>query len=434
MAHARKAAPTSSKELSQLRLRLEELEETLKAIRAGQVDAVLVSGPKGDRIFTLQGSEHPYRVLVEAMNEGAATLSTQGIILFANPRLAEMLGCPLQRLLGSSLTRFTKNIQCPSFEKLLLQIEDGPQKVQASLRLSGRRYLPVYLSFSPLREEGLQGICLIVTDLSEQKAKEQQLAQTNQALLNEVAQRVRAEEALRRDEESLRQLSGRLLQLQDEERRRIARDLHDSTGQKVAGLALDIALLQQNAAQLSPQAQSALQSCANLAKEITTDLRTLSYLLHPPLLDEVGLRSAVQWYVDGFVRRSRIRVDLSLPPKLARMPEDVEIALFRILQESLSNVHRHSGSATASVRMIVEDHRVVLEIKDCGQPTLPDAIRTVSQAPELLGVGIRGMRERVRQLGGQLEIVHTPKGTTVKATLPLKTTPAARPTDALLAG
>ena len=118
MARVRRAAKSPSKELSRLRLRLEELEETLQAIRAGQVDAVLVSGPKGDRIFTLQGSEHPYRVLIEAMNEGAATLSTQGIILFANPRLAEMLGCPLQRLLGSSLTKFTKDIQSRSFEKL----------------------------------------------------------------------------------------------------------------------------------------------------------------------------------------------------------------------------------------------------------------------------------------------------------------------------
>src|SRR5437588_9259938 len=145
MARVRKAAQAPPGELRLLRLRLKELEETLQAIRAGRVDAVLVSGPKGDRIFTLQGSEHPYRVLVEAMNEGAATLSSQGIILFANPRLAEMLGCPLQRLLGSSLTKFTKNIQCQSFEKLLLRVENGPQKVQASLRLSGGRYLPVYL-------------------------------------------------------------------------------------------------------------------------------------------------------------------------------------------------------------------------------------------------------------------------------------------------
>jgi signal transduction histidine kinase len=288
------------------------------------------------------------------------------------------------------------------------------------LHITGGGSIPVYLSFSPLRENGFHGICLIVTDLSAQKERAQELAQTNEALREEVRQRERAERALRQEEESLRNLSARLLMLQDEERRRIARDLHESTGQKVAALCLDLTLASRQSSNVPAELRAALQQCSTLAEEITTDIRTLSYLLHPPLLDEVGLRSAARWYVDGFTARSKIEVALELPAKLPRMPQDVEIALFRILQESLTNVHRHSGSKSVQVRFSNTDDTVTLEVQDEGRPTAKQAERLRGKEPAILGVGIRGMRERVRQIGGKLEIQPGPHGTLIRAVLPLK--------------
>lgn len=407
-------------EIERLRTRLAEMEQTLQAIRGGEVDAVVVSRGHGKQIFTLQGAEHPYRVMVQAMNEGSATLTSEGVILFANPRLSEMLDVPEGKLVGMSLRDLVKQIECESLEELLNTVKTRPTKVECILHVASGGSVPVYLSFSPLRENGFHGICLIVTDLSNQKLRAQQLAQINEALRDEVRHRQRAEEALRQEEESLRNLSARLLMLQDEERRRIARDLHESTGQKVAALSLDLTLAGRQANGVSPEVRAALQQCSILAEEITADIRTLSYLLHPPLLDEVGLRSAARWYIDGFTRRSKIEVDLQLPSKLPRMHQDVEIALFRILQESLNNVHRHSGSKTAQVRLSTSADGVTLEIRDQGHPSTQQAQRLTGKEAAMLGVGIRGMRERVRQLGGKLEIHPGADGTVVKAVLPLK--------------
>lgn len=408
--------------IDRLRLRLAELEETLRAIRGGEVDALVVSEGDTSRVYTLQGAEHPYRVMVQAMNEGAATLTREGVLLFANPRMAEMLRLPQRRLIGASLWDFVKELECEDRDQLLAQVFDHPIQVECVLHVEGGRTLPVYLSFSSLHENGFDGICVIATDLTGQKKRAGELAEAVSALRNEVSQRLRAEEALRREEESLRQLSARLLTLQDEERRRVARDLHESTGQKVAALCLDLTLAIQLAGELPPGAREALQKSVALAEEITADIRTMAYLLHPPLLDEVGLRSAARWYVDGFVRRTRIQVELELPSKLPRLSGDLEIALFRILQEGLANVHRHSGSATATVRFRLGNHSIMLEIEDHGQPSQQHSQRLVSQDAQLMGVGIRGMRERVRRLGGTLEIKSSAKGTAVLASLPLKNT------------
>jgi PAS domain S-box-containing protein len=428
-----KTRQRAAEDINSLRRRLAELEETLRAIRGGEVDALVVSEGAANRVYTLQGAEHPYRVMVQAMNEGAATLTQEGVVLFANPRLAQMLHLPQERLIGASLWDFVQDLDRNHRDQLLRRVQKQAIQVECALHVAGGRSLPVYLSFSPLHEQGFRGICVIATDLTGQKKRAQELADANEALRNEVAQRQRAEEALRREENSLRQLSARLLTLQDEERRRIARDLHESTGQKVAALCLDLTLAMQLAVQLPPSAREALQQSVALAEEITADIRTMAYLLHPPLLDEVGLRSAARWYVDGFIRRSRIDVDLELPSKLPRLPAEVEIVLFRVLQEGLTNVHRHSGSPTASVRFLLRDQHIELQIEDHGEPTHRQSQRLLSQNVQLMGVGIRGMRERVRQLGGSLEIKSTRAGTTVLASLPIKDKNRLQPGQAYIA-
>ncbi|HEX5483473.1 MAG TPA: CHASE sensor domain-containing protein [Terriglobia bacterium] len=218
--------------------------------------------------------------------------------------------------------------------------------------------------------------------------------------------------------ESLRTLSGQLIRTQDDERRRIARELHDSSGQVLAALGLNLALMEMESSRLSPQAARALSDSLTLVQDMTKELRTISHLLHPPLLDETGLAPALRWYVEGFSQRSNIAVQLDLTPELGRLPRDVETAVFRIIQECLTNIHRHSGSPTARVRIVRAAEAVTVEIHDDGAGMAPGADGN-SSGPSRPGVGIQGMRERVRQLSGVLEIQSGKGGTTVQAVLPL---------------
>ncbi len=221
-------------------------------------------------------------------------------------------------------------------------------------------------------------------------------------------------------ENEVRQLSGRLLQLQDEERRRIARELHDSTGQKVAALTMELTVASEEAAALRPKARKALVECFTLAEQIAAEVRTLSYLLHPPLLDESGLASAIRWYADGLAQRSGLHVKLQVPPEFGRLPQERETTLFRIVQESLTNVLLHSRSKQASIRIVQDAQQVTLEVSDEGGGIAPGTLDQSHPGLTRLGVGIAGMRERVRQLQGRLEISSDRRGTLVKAILPLR--------------
>ena len=239
----------------------------------------------------------------------------------------------------------------------------------------------------------------------------------------------------KRAEEAVRQLSARRVQVQEEERRRVARELHDTLGQNLALLCIDLSLLQQQAApKLPAPAKGLLTESLALAEQCTRECRTSSYLLYPPTLDELGLASAMRDHVDSFARRSGLRVDLELPPKLVRLPRATELALFRVLQESLSNLRRHSGSPTASITLTQSADQIRLEVRDQGrgmrsarppaaQPPPSPAGSTDPPAPHP-GLGIPGMRERMRQLGGTLEIQSNDQGTTVRAIVPRKPEPA----------
>ncbi|MBI1790297.1 MAG: response regulator [Acidobacteria bacterium] len=234
----------------------------------------------------------------------------------------------------------------------------------------------------------------------------------------ELESRVRQRtEELENSVEALRRLSARLLQLQDEERRRIARELHDDTAQNLAAIQLTLSRLIATASGLNLAQHKALADALEYVGECAKSIRTLSYLLHPPLLEELGLLPALQTLVGGFSERTGIRVDLEAPEDFGRLPREVELALFRIVQEGLGNVHRHSGSPTARLRLALESNQVRLELEDAGRGMLPDIWSNRGGA--LLGVGIAGMRERARQLGGQLDISSGDHGTTVTVSLPL---------------
>jgi two-component system CheB/CheR fusion protein len=229
--------------------------------------------------------------------------------------------------------------------------------------------------------------------------------------------------ARRSSEDSLRQLSGYLMRVQDEERRRIARELHDSTGQKLIALKMNLEALriQPNAA---GETSGLLQQSVELVDETTQDIRTLAQLLHPPLLDEAGLISATRWLVDGFSQRAGIAIELVVPPEMGRLPENAEIALFRVIQESLNNVHRHAAAKKARIEIKRTPEAVTLEVSDDGKGLRPELGQGTKTVKPSFGVGILGMRERLSQLGGTLEISSKKKGTTVKAVLPSRQRPS----------
>ncbi len=225
--------------------------------------------------------------------------------------------------------------------------------------------------------------------------------------------------ARRKSERTLAQLSGRLLQLQDEERRRIARDLHDATGQHLGALRIHLSTVLPSAADLEPRARRAFEESIALTETCIREMRTLSYLLHPPLLDELGLESALRAYSEGYSERTGIRLDLSLPAQMPRLPQAVEIALFRIVQEGLSNIHRHSESETALIRLQRSRDSVELEIADHGRGLPPGTLEHGIASASRIGVGIAGMHERARQLGGRLTIASRETGTTLHVVLPV---------------
>jgi signal transduction histidine kinase len=173
-----------------------------------------------------------------------------------------------------------------------------------------------------------------------------------------------------------------------------------------------------------------IAECVDLAEQAIREVRTISYLLHPPMLEEMGLNTAIPWYVDGFAKRSGIQTTLEItPPDFGRLPRDVELAIFRVLQESLTNVHRHSGSPTAHARIAIGGGTVNLEVHDHGKGIPPGVLEMGPDSLGKLGVGLGGMTERMRQLGGSLELISTADGTTVRASVPYDASPLAGETS-----
>lgn len=252
------------------------------------------------------------------------------------------------------------------------------------------------------------------TNIDDQRQIHGALSQAGEELKKRVQERTAELEIAN---ENLRELSGRLQQLRDQERRQIARELHDSAGQLLAALSMNNATIQAQSHLLDPDAARAVADNAAIVEQISKEIRTLSHLLHPPLLDIAGLASAVRWYVDGFSERSKIKVDIEIPSEFPRLSSEMEIALFRLVQECLTNIHRHSGSETARVAVREEEDNLVVEIQDSGKGIPQD--KQLDLSLDRAGVGFRGMRERLRQFGGGLNIQSDSTGTRVTANIPL---------------
>ena len=341
-----------------------------------------------------RSSEERFRKVFAHAATGMALQSVEGVYLEVNQAFCEITGYEERELIGANYRSIThpedlaRNL---SGMQELLAGKIPSLVMEKRYRSKDRRIVWVRNSVSLVRDsEGTPlHMIVLVQDITDSKQAE----------------------------ESLRQLSGRLLQAQDEERRRLARELHDGTAQSIAALGMNLSGVRESLAGLDARAQSMLHDSMELADQCIRELRTFSYLLHPPMLDDRGLAPALAGYAEGFADRSGIAVKLELTPDLGRLPKEVELMLFRVVQESLTNIHRHSGSRTATIRLARYPQDVVLEVRDQGQ-----GIANVDRdgAPDVrIGVGIAGMRERVRQIGGRLQIRSRPGGTDVEVVVPL---------------
>jgi len=286
----------------------------------------------------------------------------------------------------------------------------------------------ISLTISPVRDASgkIIGASKIARDISQRKRTERELRESEEryrtladALDTQV--QFRTQELERRNSE-LRDLSGRLLESQDVERRHIARELHDSSGQTLAALGMLLARIGEDAKKDPAQLAKNVQNAEELVQHLTNEIRTTSYLLHPPLLDEVGISSALSWYVQGLAERSSLQIELKVPENFGRLPSEMELLIFRLVQESLTNIHRHSGSKTALIRIERDENVVQVKIEDQGKGMSPERLAEIQS--QGTGVGIRGMRERVRHFRGDLVIESNGSGTKVYVTLPFKARPS----------
>lgn len=353
----------------------------------------------------LRESEERFRTLVENLHVGVTLMGPRAEILFANKAALEIFGLSKEQVLGKTSEELG----------FIALREDGTewpfeQRPAPRALASGQ---PVRSEVIGWQRPGTDEVIWIlgeVVPLSSKDGKPDRLV----TAFTDITKRKEAEEALH-------QLSARLLRLQDEERRRLGRELHDSLAQSVMAVNLDLAQVTRSPVSLDKNTRHAVSEARKILREMSREIRTLSYLLHPPVLDELGLASAVKEYAHGFSERSGIALEIDIQPNFPRMPQEAETAFFRIVQESLANIQKHSGSSTGTIRLWNGQGRVQLEIRDQGRGMTAEPGKNGGGVPKAfrLGVGILGMRERMAQLGGTLEVQSSASGTAVHATIPL---------------
>ena len=364
--------------------RLKTAEQTLDAIRSGEVDALMVSGRRGPQVVTLAGGEPAYRMLVEAMSEGAATLSRNGAVLYCNRKFAKLICRPPGKVIGIAVQSLIAETERDRFEVFLAEAQKGIAKGEFNLRSGDGSLVPVYLSLNRFR--GYEGLALgmVITDLSEQKRKQ--------------VEEIKQAEAIRR------LLLERVLSAQEEERRRVARELHDEAGQLLTSLLVGLRTLEhsQNLADAKAQGDRLRAITARAINEVGR----LARGLHPTVLDDHGLGVALSRYVDEFAATHKIAVDLTLGElDSISLPLAVQIGLYRILQEALTNVARHSGAKQVSIIFTRSATALEIAVIDDGCGFDAEAVAASSHR-----LGIQSMRERAAMLGGTVSFTSSGKG------------------------
>ena len=355
----------------------------------------------------LERSEHLLRLVLDALPVGVAVVDLSGDIILSNPASRRLWS----GLIESGTDRYAKSKGwwhatgkpvAPDEWPSVRAFANGETTAEVVIEIEafdGTRKI-IQTSAVPIHDsnEHVTGAVVVNEDISARKTAERELNDSYT---------------------QLRTLTGRLMRAQDDERRRIAQLLHETTAQNLAGLKMHLARLNRTTGQASESDREALTESISLVDQSISEVRTLSYLLHPPFLDEMGLLSALRWYASGFAARSGIAVDLEMPERFARPALDTETALFRIVQESLINIHRHAESKTARIRLCDDAETLMLQIEDRGRGIPQASLRHMMRRQGVVGVGIAGMIERIEQLGGRLEITSSNQGTTIRVRLPL---------------
>src|SRR5437773_2193592 len=380
MTKKRKAARRPQAGVRELRDRLKTAEETLRAIRAGEVDAIVVARARGEHVITLAGAELAYRILFDQMNEGAVTLTRDGTIAYCNRRFADIVRTPLARVIGAPLRRFVPPAEQPAFDALVAAGHRENRRADTTFRAEGGALVPVSVSIAPLQLEGsgdVIGVIGVVTDISE---------------------RERAEE-----------LRNRLIQqavtAQEEERRRIARELHDEAGQSLTALLVGLRTIEES--RTITEAAELAQRLRAIAAQTLDEVGRLSRGLHPGILDEVGLPAAVTRHVQEFAQRYRVAVDLQIEGLDSEvLPPALQATVYRVLQEALTNVAKHAGARSVRVRLVRNKATVELRVQDDGAGFDPAAGAELAVGDRHFGLQV--MRERAALLGGSVKVESRP--------------------------
>jgi signal transduction histidine kinase len=357
----------------------------------------------------LQQSERLLRLVLDALPVGVALVDASGNIVLSNPASQRVWSTSIR----SGRQRYAESkAWWHGTGRRVEPSEWGSARALAKGETSVNEVLDIE-DFAGVRKV-IQNSAVPIRDANDRV--------TGAVIVNaDISARMTAERELNDSYNQMRTLTGRLMRAQDDERRRIAQMLHETTAQDLAALKMLLARLNRTCDQLRDGERSALTESIGLAEQSISEIRTLSYLLHPPFLDETGLLSALRWYASGFAERSGIEVDLELPESFQRLPLDTETALFRIVQESLINIHRHAESKTACIVLQRDAETLMLEIVDHGRGIPDTCLKRIMSGGGGVGVGIAGMSERIEQLDGRLEITSNERGTIVRARLPLAT-------------
>jgi PAS domain S-box-containing protein len=368
----------------------------------------------------MHGKDNPSDIpILEAVEVAIIITDAAGIVTYWNPFAEKLYGWPPKEVIGHSIMGITVTTETAqeAAQHMASMKAGNSWSGEFAVRCKNGELLPALVTLSPLFDDrgATIGIVGVSQDLRARRQVEDELYRARAELEKRVEERT---EELRKANDSLRDLSARLLQIRDQEGRRLARELHDSVGQLLVAIGMNIAVVQSQSAKLDEAGARAVAENEVLVQQISNEIRTISHLLHPPMLDEVGLVSALRWYIEGFRTRSAITVEMHVSPDLGRLSAEKETAIFRIIQECLTNIHRHSGSNAAVIRITKQGEYIVVAAEDSGRGIPPDRLHRIRAGQS--GVGFRGMAERIRHLGGDLEIRSTTTGTVVTATFPLE--------------
>jgi PAS domain S-box-containing protein len=365
--------------------------------------------------------------IVDSSDDAIVSKTLEGIITSWNAGAERLFGYTAAEAVGQHISLVIPFDRRHEETVIIEQIKKG-ERIEHFDTVRVRKDktpLDISLTISPIRDANgkIVGASKIARDITQRKQIERELRESEgryrtlaDALDTQVQFRTRE---LERRNSELRDLSGLLLESQDAERRHIARELHDSAGQTLTALDLQLARISEEAKKKDPALAADVQYAEELVQHLARELRTTSYLLHPPLLDETGISSALSWYVQGLAERSSLEIDLRVPDNFGRLPSEMELVIFRLVQECLTNIHRHSGSKTALIRVERGENTIQVKVEDQGKGMSPERLAAIQS--QGTGVGIRGMRERVRHLRGDLVIESNGSGTKIYATLPLTT-------------